>query len=177
MLRTIGSFCTKIGSGITPSGGEQSYIDSGVSLIRSQNVLDLSFNYDGLAHIDDDTADLMQNVEVLPGDIILNITGDSVARVCMVPDDVLPARVNQHVMILRTNNEVIAGFLLAYLFVHKELLLSLASAGSSRKALTKEMISSIELDIPPFYQQMMISDLLNVFNIEIKLITQVNDNL
>ena len=80
-------------------------------------------------------------------------------------------------MILRTNNEVIAGFLLAYLFVHKELLLSLASAGSSRKALTKEMISSIELDVPPFYQQMMISDLLNVFNIEIKLITQVNDNL
>ncbi|AMK14549.1 type I restriction-modification system S subunit HsdS [methanogenic archaeon mixed culture ISO4-G1] len=177
MLRAIGSICTKIGSGITPSGGEQSYIDSGVSLIRSQNVLDLSFNYDGLAHIDDDTADMMQNVEVLPGDILLNITGDSVARVCMVPEDVLPARVNQHVMILRTNDEVISGFLLAYLFVNKELLLSLASAGSSRKALTKEMISSIELDILPIKQQKIISDFLIVFNKEIELITQINDNL
>ena len=31
-------YCRKIGSGVTPRGGDSVYIDSGVALIRSQNV-------------------------------------------------------------------------------------------------------------------------------------------
>ena len=48
--------CTKIGSGATPKGGSSVYIDSGVSLIRSQNVYNLNFSYSGLAHINDEAA-------------------------------------------------------------------------------------------------------------------------
>ena len=43
--------CLKIGSGATPKGGKEAYCDEGISLIRSQNVLDFTFSYDGLAHI------------------------------------------------------------------------------------------------------------------------------
>ena len=31
---------TKIGSGSTPRGGKSAYIDSGIPIIRSQNILD-----------------------------------------------------------------------------------------------------------------------------------------
>src|SRR5258706_16338327 len=92
---------SKIGSGATPKGGGNNYKAKGISLIRSQNVLDFKFSYDGLAFIDDEQADDLKNVIVKEDDVLLNITGDSVARVCKVPKEILPARVNQHVVIIR----------------------------------------------------------------------------
>ena len=96
---------TKIGSGSTPTGGGGSYKSTGISLIRSQNVLDFEFSYDGLAFIDDEQADTLKNVTLNKNDVLLNITGDSVARVCKVPVEVLPARVNQHVAIIRADEK------------------------------------------------------------------------
>ena len=89
----------KIGSGATPRGGKEAYQSSGISLIRSQNVLNHRFSYDGLAFINEFQANDLANVEVVPEDVLLNITGDSVARCCMVPPSVLPARVN-HTLLL-----------------------------------------------------------------------------
>ena len=58
----LGEICQKIGSGATPTGGKNSYADSGISLIRSQNVLDFAFSYNGLAHINEEQADKLRNV-------------------------------------------------------------------------------------------------------------------
>lgn len=87
----LGDLASKIGSGATPTGGKESYHQSGISLIRSLNVYDFAFEREGLAHIDDEQAGQLSNVTVEPEDILLNITGASVARCCMVPQDVLPA--------------------------------------------------------------------------------------
>ena len=106
--------CIKIGSGSTPKGGSTVYIDSGTSLIRSQNVYNLSFDYDGLTHITDDAAKKLNGVTIFKDDILLNITGDSVARTCIVPDDVLPARVNQHVAIVRVDGKTMNSNYLSY---------------------------------------------------------------
>ena len=99
---SLGGVCTKIGSGATPRGGKEVYLQEGpYALIRSQNIYNAGFARDGLAFISDDHAEALHNVEVLPEDVLLNITGDSVARVCQVDPLVLPARVNQHVAIIR----------------------------------------------------------------------------
>lgn len=101
MLKTrIGEIATKVGSGSTPKGGKNSYKGGKVALIRSQNVRDMYFDYNGLAYINNEQAQELDNVEVKSGDILFNITGDSIARCCIVPNDVLPARVNQHVAII-----------------------------------------------------------------------------
>ena len=71
-------------------------------MIRSQNIYNEGFARHGLAFIDEAQASELSNVEVAAEDVLLNITGDSVARCCQVPLDVLPARVNQHVSIIRT---------------------------------------------------------------------------
>jgi len=97
----IKNICQKIGSGSTPTGGKESYFDSGISLIKSTNVFDYNFSFEDLAFINDEQANKLKNVEVVENDILFNITGVSVARCCMVPKNVLPARVNQHVMIIR----------------------------------------------------------------------------
>jgi type I restriction enzyme S subunit len=104
-LDILSNVCTKIGSGATPRGGKESYKKEGISLIRSQNILDFIFSNDGLAFIDESQAEKLDNVTIEARDVLLNITGDSVARVCQVPNEYIPARVNQHVAIVRANIE------------------------------------------------------------------------
>ena len=142
---------TKIGSGATPSGGKQSYKTTGIALIRSLNVFDLNFSYDELAYINDEQAKKLNNVTIEPDDILLNITGASVARCCILPKNLLPARVNQHVSIIRINKGLANPYFIQYLLVspyYKQKLLSIAQGGATREALTKESIENFEIIIP-----------------------------
>ena len=105
----LGSACKKIGSGMTPRGGSKVYLDtSSCALIRSQNIHNDGFRRSGLAFIDERHAAALKNVEVHSQDVLLNITGDSVARCCRIRPEMLPARVNQHVAIIRPDPEVLA---------------------------------------------------------------------
>lgn len=169
----LGDICSKIGSGATPRGGKEAYSASGIPIIRSQNVLDWSFSSNGLAYLNDEQARTLSNVEVHQGDILLNITGDSVARACIVPSDVIPARVNQHVAILRPKEKANATFILAWLQTNKDLLLKLASSGATRNALTKRMLEGLDINLPSIDIQNHIAALISLIqskkNLNIKL--------
>ena len=129
----LGDVCTKIGSGATPRGGSDVYLHDGpYALIRSQNVHNNGLHRDGLAFITDHHADELRNVEVLDGDVLLNITGDSVARACQVATDVLPARVNQHVAIIRPDSVNLDAGYLRYQLVTPEMQTLLLSWGRFR---------------------------------------------
>jgi len=93
----LGDHATKIGSGFTPLGGYATYQSSGLPLIRSQNVDLNHFDTDGLVFISKEQDEEMAGSRVQPGDVLLNITGASIGRVCVVPPDICPANVNQHV--------------------------------------------------------------------------------
>ena len=173
----LGDICSKIGSGATPRGGKESYKDSGTPIIRSQNVLDWSFSSDGLAYLDDEQACALSNVEVKPRDVLLNITGDSVARACIVPNEFTPARVNQHVSILRTNSRSNPVFLLAWLQTNKPLLLSLASSGATRNALTKMMLEKLDINLPPIDVQERIAGIVLSIQSKIEANTKLNGYL
>ena len=170
--------CLKIGSGATPKGGKEAYCDEGISLIRSQNVLDFTFSYDGLAHINDQQAEKLSNVEVKPQDILLNITGDSVARVGTVDPRALPARVNQHVAIIRPDeNRVLSSYILYFLQMIKPYLLQIAAGGATRNALTKSMIENLELEVPDILSQKKIVSVLDDIQGKIRDNNEINKNL
>ncbi len=163
----LGDCCVKIGSGATPKGGATVYIESGTSLIRSQNVYNLVFDYQGLTHITEDAAKKLNGVAVQEKDVLLNITGDSVARVCMVPNNVLPARVNQHVAIIRTKENLAPEYLLYYLASPnmQAYMLNLAvGKGASRNALTKGMIEEFPLVLPSVEEQKTIVKFLSAYD-------------
>ncbi len=169
---------TKIGSGATPTGGDNAYKSEGISLIRSQNVLDFQFSYNGLAFIDEEQAEALRNVTVQNGDVLLNITGDSVARVCKVPEKVLPARVNQHVAIIRTNKKNLdSDYLLYFLQAKKEYLLSISEIGATRRALTKGMLEDLDLIIPDLPEQHSIASILSSLDDKIDLLYRQNKTL
>lgn len=150
-LKKLKNICSKIGSGSTPSGGKESYFQSGISLIRSMNVFDFNFSFENLAFIDKLQANKLKNVEVLEKDILFNITGVSVARCCIVPSIILPARVNQHVMIIRPFSDLnLYYYLLCTLCStdNKNILLGLSQSGSTREAITKAEIEDFDVLLP-----------------------------
>ncbi len=177
----LGGFCQKIGSGATPRGGSSVYLDEGkVSLIRSQNIYNDGFKPNGLVYITEDAAQKLKNVIVKKNDILLNITGDSVARVCLVNNNYLPARVNQHVAIIRPNQSHFNERFLCYQFTSPQtqsLLLTLSSAGATRNALTKNMIETLNVSKPPLKLQKAIAHILGSLDDKIELNRQMNKTL
>lgn len=170
----------KIGSGATPRGGKNAYKGGNFSLIRSQNVLDFQFSFDGLAKINDEQAKALSNVEVLEGDVLLNITGDSVARCCQVDVMSLPARVNQHVCIIRPKRDKLDPRFLKYLLLepnYKNYLLTLASAGATRNALTKGMVEELEIPKVDITDQKAIAQILGTLDDKIELNREMNQTL
>lgn len=177
----LGENCLKIGSGATPRGGKEVYSSDGpIALIRSQNIYNDGFNFNGLARISTEQAKNLENVEIFINDILLNITGDSVARTCMVDQNALPARVNQHVAIIRTNPKKINPFFLRYYLITPTIqnhLLALSSAGATRNALTKAMIESLLIPNYNLYKQRTIASILAILDDKIDLNRRTNETL
>lgn len=156
------SISSKIGSGATPKGGNLSYKEEGISLIRSMNVYNNRFVNKDLAFIDDEQAEKLKNVIVECNDVLLNITGASVARCCIVPTEYIPARVNQHVAIIRCCENRIVPKFLEYQITnenYQRFLWDIAtSGGATREAITKQQIENLELIVPPIELQNQFSE-------------------
>ena len=153
--QSLGKLTTKIGSGATPKGGKEAYKEEGITLIRSMNVRNGQFEYKDLAHISEEQASKLDNVIVEENDVLLNITGASVARSCVVPPKVLPARVNQHVCIVRCNKSIIPEFLNKLLIDdnYQDLLWGIAGSGATREAITKQQVENLQIIMPPIELQ------------------------
>jgi type I restriction enzyme S subunit len=153
-VKKLGEVTLKIGSGSTPTGGKTAYKEKGISLIRSMNIYDFAFKYKDLAFIDDIQAKKLNNVEVKSMDILFNITGASVCRCSIVPDKILPARVNQHVSIIRVKDDILNPIFLNHLLVSNQVKNNLlgigAGGGAVMEAITKDQLENFEIIIPDF---------------------------
>lgn len=154
-IKRLGELATKIGSGATPKGGRDSYGTEGISLIRSMNVHNGRFDIKDLAHISNEQASKLDNVTVEKQDVLLNITGASVARCCIVPKEILPARVNQHVCIIRCRDYILPEFLNCLMIDdnYQDLLWGIAGSGATREAITKQQVENLQIITPPAHLQ------------------------
>ena len=154
LLREVTS---KIGSGATPRGGKESYQAEGITFIRSMNVHDGRFEYKDIAYITEAQATQLDNVTVEENDVFINITGASVARSCIVPREVLPARVNQHVAIIRCVRNRLHPIFANHMFLNdgfKSQLLDIGeSGGATRQAITKQQLETLTVILPPLELQ------------------------
>jgi type I restriction enzyme, S subunit len=109
--RRVGEICSKTGSGSTPRGGKEVYKSTGIPFLRSQNVYNDGVRLHDVAYIDTKTHLRMAGTRVLPGDLLLNITGGSIGRCCRVPDNFNEANISQHIAIIRPALRNIVPFL------------------------------------------------------------------
>lgn len=177
-LIPIRELCSLIGSGSTPKGGKTRYKDSGIPFVRSQNVYDHRFSKAGLVFLDEATDSSLGSLRLMANDVLINITGDgdTIARCCVAPESIKNARCNQHVMVLRTNEQVIPNLLQRQLSnpAMREYMLG-QSSGGSRRALTKGQISEFLIPLPPLKEQQAIVATLGVLDNKISVNERIAD--
>jgi len=159
---------SKIGSGITPKGGEKSYKNLGVPLIRSQNVLRNRLSLENVAYIDQSQHEKMRSSMVQRGDVLLNITGASIGRACLYKRD-FEANVNQHVCIIRTNDLLNSNFLSIYLnSYHGQKQIFSFQGGGSREALNFKQIGNFKIPDIKLPEQKAIANTLQTWDTAIE---------
>ena len=138
----------KIGSGVTPKGGGDVYTDEGVTFIRSQNVHFDGLRLDDVVKIDIETHQKMNNSSVEFNDVLLNITGASIGRCCVVNIDE-EMNVNQHVCIIRVNERIKPDFLNIVLQSNVgQTQIKLLTTGGNREGLTQEAVKNMSIPLP-----------------------------
>lgn len=162
MLR-IKDYTTKVGSGVTPRGGAETYLDEGIPLFRSQNVTNDGFLMDDIAFISEEVDESMKGTRVKPGDVLLNITGASIGRCFYTSDDFERGNVNQHVCIIRPKKNKVMSRYLYYCIISDmgQQQIDLTQTGANREGLAVEDIKGFSFDIPSLSRQQRIVDYLD----------------
>ena len=159
----LGEKTIKIGSGITPTGGEKVYKNEGRPFLRSQNVAWGYLSLDDIVFIDDEIHNTFKATEIKKLDVFLNITGASIGRSAIADHRVENGNVNQHVCILRTNrHELNPFFLNHYLLSYKgQKQIDSFQAGGNREGLNFGQIKSFKIPLPPLPEQKAIARVLS----------------
>ena len=163
----------KIGSGRTPRGGEKVYKKSGIPFIRSQNINRNILIMKDSTYISEKTNDEMKNSIVLKNDILLNITGASIGRSCVVPNDFKIGNVNQHVCIIRLKENNFPAFLQPFLASQRgQKLIYQGQTGSGREGINFQSIASFKLNVPSKKEQEKIASFFTSVDTKIEQLTK-----
>lgn len=170
--KKLGEIASKVGSGSTPRGGAEAYVDSGIIFIRSQNVNNDQLLLEDVVFIPENTHQKMAGSKVIANDILLNITGASIGRSCVVPKNFTEGNVNQHVCIIRTPNDE-PKFIQAFLSSKNgQDLIESYQTGSGREGLNFQSIRSFDLSMPCLEEQTKIANFLSAIDQKIEVVAQ-----
>lgn len=150
----IKDLISKIASGVTPRGGAESYEDVGIPFLRSQNVHNDGLRLDDVSFISESTHQEMLNSQVKSGDIVFNITGASIARTCIVPEEIHTANISQHIVLLRLRKLNEIKFISYYL--QSQLVkdyVYLTQNGASKEAFNHGQMKCIPISLPTRHEQ------------------------
>lgn len=151
-----------IGNGVTPRGGSEVYSDFGIPFLRSQNVYDDGLRISNVSFISKEIHNEMKSSQLRPNDILINITGASIGRTCMVPIELGEANINQHIAFLRVKQcfdpYYISMFLKSSFFKNY---IQFEQSGASKEAFNLRQIASIPLILPTKVEQNQIYRYLN----------------
>lgn len=152
---TLGSKTLKVGSGVTPKGGQTAYKSTGRPFMRSQNVGWGDLLLDDIAFIDDATHAGFSATEIQIDDVLLNITGASIGRCAVADNRIAGGNVSQHVCIIRVKKtEVIPGYLSQFLLGQPgQSQIDSFQAGGNRQGLNFDQIRSFQIPLPPVLEE------------------------
>ncbi|MDT3847203.1 MAG: restriction endonuclease subunit S [Vibrio anguillarum] len=172
-VEALGEHTIKVGSGVTPKGGSKAYVDTGIPLIRSQNVLFGKFKLDDVAFITEQQHEKMKGSQLKPKDVLLNITGASIGRCAVLPADFEEGNVNQHVCIIRMSQAItpeFCGWFLNSNLGQKQIWN--LQAGGNREGLNFQQIRSFRVPVLTVEEQCSIVEILSTVSDKLNLLEQ-----
>jgi type I restriction enzyme S subunit len=160
---SIGDLAIKVGSGITPTGGEKVYKNEGRPFIRSQNVGWGNLLLDDMAFIDEETHSTFPATEIKLNDVLLNITGASIGRSAIADKRIENGNVNQHVCIIRVDKSKLVSHYINLFLLSKmgQKQIDSFQSGGNRQGLNFVQIRSFRFPLPPLAEQEAIAEALS----------------
>lgn len=160
-IKRIKDIIVKIGSGVTPKGGSEVYVSEGIPLLRSQNVYDDGLRIDDVSFIDEATHTKMRSSQLKPNDILINITGASIGRTCIVPFTMPRANINQHIIFIRVKKNLVPYVSNYFKTNSVKEYINLIQAGTSKEALNMGQTLNIPIILPSQEEQTAIAQYLD----------------
>ena len=159
----VAEVAERVGSGMTPTGGNRIYQKSGRPFVRSQNVGWGRMDLTEIAYIHDAIHATFAASEIAGGDVLLNITGASIGRASVARPEVVGGNVNQHVCIIRPNSSrLMSSFLCAVLLsALGQSQIDSYQAGGNRQGLNFGQVRRIRLPLPHLAEQTAIAEALS----------------
>ena len=156
----LGEICSKISSGNTPTGGSKggAYVSEGYCFFREQNIYNDGIHNGGMVYITEELLNTRSNSTVQAKDILLNITGGSIGRCALIPDDFSKGSINQHILIIRVVDTRLR------FYVHKCLCspyyqkLILENAVGDKDGFSAGRCKNTLIPLPPIAEQIRIVD-------------------
>jgi type I restriction enzyme S subunit len=158
-VKQVGELAKHVSSGSTPKGGKKVYQQEGIPFIRSQNVWSDGLDLSDVALIPREIHQDMTRTQLQAHDVLLNITGASIGRCCVVPESLGEANVNQHVCIIRLpqSARLDSHFLSRILTCHiGQQQIKRLQAGGSREGLNYSQLKSFLVPWPGENERRMI---------------------
>ncbi|NDO71054.1 restriction endonuclease subunit S [Schaedlerella arabinosiphila] len=156
-VKKLGDLSLQINSGNTPKGGEQVYVDKGITFFRSQNVWKDRLEMDDIAYIDESTHAGMSRSSLKHGDILMTKTGrintenSSLGRAALYMGEDDAANVNGHVYFIRLRAGVSNKFILRILVSdeYRDYIRSVCVGGIDKRQLNKDHFENFPIICPP----------------------------
>lgn len=151
----LGEIASKISSGNTPPGGKKSdaYVKEGYSFFREQNIYNDGIRSEGLVYISGELLEKRPNSTVLPKDILLNITGGSIGRCAIVPDDFTKGSINQHILIIRMINPEFRAYVHNYICSEQGQKYIKGNAIGDKDGFSGGRCKNMPIPLPPLSEQ------------------------
>lgn len=179
-MEPLGNLTTKVGSGITPKGGDKNYITNGRPFVRSQNVGWGQLILNDVVFIDEKIHASFSATEIEELDVLLNITGASIGRCAVADLRIKGGNVNQHVCIIRIKPTVLIPIFLNQFILSSngQRQINSFQAGGNREGLNFAQIRSFYIPVPlQIEEQQKITDCLSSLDELISAQTQKIDAL
>jgi len=157
----VGKLSPDLAGGATPTRGNQElYANDGIKFLRIMNIAPFEILLDDVKYITEDVhKQMLGRSQIRAGDILMTITG-RVGTAAVVPLEVLPANINQHIVRIRLVNDFVTPeYLVAYL--NSSLGLALTNrgvTGGTRIALDYRTVREMLIPIPDKTIQKNIAD-------------------
>ncbi len=133
----------------------------GVPFIREQNVYSSGLWYSGMVYITEEMNELKAGSMVKPNDLLLNITGGSIGRCALIPNDFITGNVNQHVLIIRLIDVAIVKYIHAVInspYIQSQIH---EKSKGDKEGLSATSTKNFWIPIPPIEEQQRIVDKIN----------------
>ena len=160
-VKKLGKMCSAIMNGTTPKGGEQVYVENGITFLRSQNVWRNKIDLEDVAYIDEATHKSMKKSSLKKYDILMTKTGrintenSSLGRAALFLGEDDSANINGHVYLIRLEKEYNHEFVIRILTSpeYRDYIRSVCVGGIDKRQVNKDHIEEFPIIQPPIELQ------------------------